>query len=215
MHSVEEIVVSAMDGIEKAYEKKNIDFAVSLRTDKAIEEKQPYMLLNIVEYPNKILRKISKEVNSFDKNLHRLLDSMYPIMMNTNGIGLAAIQVAHPVRALILNIPDEDGEQPKENLIEIINPIITHKNGESIYQEGCLSVPHFYEDIKRFETITINYQDRDSNTKILEADGLLSIAIQHEMDHLEGILFIDKLPYSRRKKFEKEYKRMQKEKKNA
>ena len=173
------------------------------------------MNLAIVEYPDKKLREISKEVISFDDKLHNLLDAMYPMMMNTNGIGLAAIQVAHPVRALILNIPDEDGEQPKENLIEIINPVITHKDGESVYQEGCLSVPHFYEDVKRFETITINYQDRDANTKTIEADGLLAIAIQHEMDHLEGVLFIDKLSYSRRKKFEKEYKRMQKEKKSS
>lgn len=173
------------------------------------------MNLSIVEYPDKKLREISKEVEDFNESLHKLLDAMYPIMMNTNGIGLAAIQVAHPIRALILNIPDEDGEQPKENLLEIINPLVTHKNGESVYQEGCLSVPHFYEDVKRFETITINYQDRDANTITLEADGLLAIAIQHEMDHLEGILFIDKLPYSRRKKFDKEYKRMQKEKKNS
>jgi len=173
------------------------------------------MNLTIVEYPDKKLREISQEVVSFDEKLHKLLDAMYPMMMNTNGIGLAAIQVAHPVRALILNIPDEDGEQPKENLIEIINPVITYQDGESIYQEGCLSVPQFYEDVKRFETVTINYQDRDANTKTIEADGLLAIAIQHEMDHLEGILFIDKLSYSRRKKFEKEYKRMQKEKKSS
>ena len=171
------------------------------------------MKLTIVEYPDKKLREISKEVISFDEKLHKLLDAMYPFMMETNGIGLAAIQVAHPFRALVLNIPDEDGEQLDENLIEIINPVITHKDGESVYQEGCLSVPHFYEDVKRFETISIDYQDRDGNRKTIDADGLLAIAIQHEIDHLEGILFIDKLSYSRRKKFEKEYKKMQKEKK--
>jgi len=173
------------------------------------------MKLTIVEYPDRRLRQKSAEVKNFDKKLHTLLDAMYPLMMDTNGIGLAAIQVAHPVRALILNIPDEDGEQAKENLLEIINPVITHKDGETLYQEGCLSVPKFYEDIKRFETVTINYQDRDANTKTLEADGLLAIAIQHEIDHLEGVLFIDKLSYARRKKFEKEYKRMQKERKNS
>lgn len=173
------------------------------------------MQLTIVEYPNKKLREISKEVKVFDEKLHNLLDAMYPIMIDTNGIGLAAIQVAHATRALVLNIPDEEGEQPRENLLEIINPIITHKNGETVYQEGCLSVPKFYEDVSRYETLTINYQDRHGNTKILEADGLLSIAIQHEMDHLEGILFIDKLSYARRKKFEKEYKRMLKEKKSS
>jgi peptide deformylase len=171
------------------------------------------MKLEIVEYPDKRLREVSKEVKVFDEKLHKLLDAMNPLMINTNGIGLAAIQVAHPIRALILNIPDEDGEQPPENLLEIINPVIVEKSGETTYQEGCLSVPQFYEDIKRFEKVTINYQDRHGNTKRLEADGLLAIAIQHEMDHLEGILFIDKLSYARRKKFEKEYKKIQKERK--
>ncbi len=173
------------------------------------------MNLSIVEYPDKRLREKSCEVKEFDDSLHKLLDAMNPLMMNTNGIGLAAIQVAHPIRALILNIPDEEGEQPPENLIEIINPVMTHKSGETTYQEGCLSVPQFYEDVKRYENIVINYQDRYGNTKVLDADGLLAIAIQHEMDHLDGVLFIDKLSYSRRKKFEKEYKRMQKEKKQA
>jgi peptide deformylase len=171
------------------------------------------MKLNIVEYPDKRLREKSREVKLFDEKLHQLLDAMNPFMIDTNGIGLAAIQVAHPIRVLVLNIPNEDGEQPPENLLEIINPVLVKKSGETTYQEGCLSVPQFYEDIKRCDTVTINYQDRDGNTKTLEADGLLAIAIQHEMDHLEGILFIDKLSYARRKKFEKEYKRLQKERK--
>jgi len=168
--------------------------------------------LKIVEYPDKKLKEKSVEVKSFDTLLHKLLDAMYPLMLETNGIGLAAIQVAHAKRVLIINIPNEDGEQPKENLIEMINPVLTKKEGDAVYQEGCLSVPGFYEDVNRFDTVCVSYQDRDGNTKILETDGLLSIAIQHEMDHLEGILFIDKLSYARRKKFEKEYKRMIKKK---
>jgi len=171
------------------------------------------MKLNIVTYPDKILRKKSLAVESFDEDLHDLLDAMYPFMMQTNGIGLAAIQVAHPKRVLIINIPDEDDVQSDENLIEMINPVITQKSGTTSYQEGCLSVPSFYEDINRFEEIRINFQDRFGSTKTLDANGLLSIAIQHEMDHLDGILFIDKLSYSRRKKFEKEYKKYQKENK--
>jgi len=171
------------------------------------------MKLKIVEYPNKKLREKSTKVESFDAKLHKLLDGMYEIMMSSNGIGLAAIQVAHTKEVLILNLPDEEGNQPKENLLEIINPIVSDKSGETVYQEGCLSVPGFYEDIKRFDKLHLKYQDRDGNEKTLIAEGLLSIAIQHEIDHLNGILFIDKLPYSRRKKFEKEYKRAQKEKK--
>jgi len=173
------------------------------------------MKLEIVVYPNKILREKSKKVEKFDKELHDLLDAMYPMMMESNGIGLAAIQVAHAKQVLILNIPDENDEQTEESLLEIINPIITNTSGQTSYQEGCLSVPTFYEDINRHELITVNYQDRYGNTKTMEADGLLSIAFQHEMDHLNGILFIDKLSYSRRKKFEKEYKKMLKEKKSS
>ena len=173
------------------------------------------MNLKIVEYPDKKLKEKSKKVDKFDGSLHNLLDAMNPIMINTNGIGLAAIQVGVAQEILILNIPDEDGEQPSDNLIEMINPVLTNLQGETTYQEGCLSVPSFYEDINRYETLSVSYQDRDGNTQYLEADGLLSIAIQHECDHLNGILFIDKLASSRRRKFEKEYKKMLKEKKNS
>jgi len=173
------------------------------------------MKLKIVEYPDKKLKEKSIKIENFNDELYALLDAMYPIMMNTNGIGLAAIQVAHAKQVLILNIPQEDGEQPKENLLEIINPKVLKKSGETTYQEGCLSVPSFYEDIKRYDKISIEFQDRDGNLKSLDADGLLSIAIQHEMDHLDGILFIDRLSASRRRKFEKEYKRMLKDKKKA
>ncbi|MBN2783014.1 MAG: peptide deformylase [Campylobacterales bacterium] len=173
------------------------------------------MRLNIVEYPDKRLKEKSIEVKSFDANLHELLDAMNIMMLESNGIGLAAIQVDYAIRALILNIPDEDGAQPIENLMEIINPVVLKTDGKTVYQEGCLSVPKFYEDVERFETISIKYQNRFGEEKTLDADGLLSIAIQHEMDHLNGILFIDKLSYSRRKKFEKEYKKLQKEKKKG
>jgi peptide deformylase len=173
------------------------------------------MKLQIVEYPDKLLREKSKEVEVFDDKLHKLLDAMYPFMIETNGIGLAAIQVAHPIRALLLNIPDEEGEQHPEDLLEIINPKILRADGETVYQEGCLSVPQFYEDVKRHDSITLEYQDRYGEKQTLEAQGLLAIAIQHEIDHLEGILFIDRLSYARRKKFEKEYKKFLKERKKA
>ncbi|MDX9814479.1 MAG: peptide deformylase [Sulfurimonas sp.] len=171
------------------------------------------MDLEIVEYPDKSLRRVCSEVECFDGSLHRLLDAMYIKMLQSNGIGLAAIQVNHPIRALIINIPDEDGVQDEKDLLEIINPRIVFKDGTITYQEGCLSVPNFYEDIERFDKVILEYQNRDAELKTLEADGLLSVAIQHELDHLNGVLFIDKLSYSRRKKFEKEYKKAQKAKK--
>ncbi|MEO1954308.1 MAG: peptide deformylase [Campylobacterales bacterium] len=173
------------------------------------------MKLNIVEYPDRRLKEKSVEVTKFDDKLSDLLDSMYKIMIDSNGIGLAAIQVAHAKQLLLINLPDENDKQHKEDLLEIINPVILEQSGETTYQEGCLSVPKFYEDIKRYEKIKLKYQDRDGKEHTLDADGLLSIAIQHEIDHLNGILFIDKLSYSRRKKFEKEYKKMLKERKKA
>ena len=97
--------------------------------------------------------------------------------------------------------------QRKEDLLEIINPKILRKEGEIIYQEGCLSVPGYYEDVKRAEFITLEYQDRFGQRQELEADGLLSVAIQHEMDHLDGHLFIERIGYNKRKKFDKEYKK--------
>jgi len=173
------------------------------------------MKLPVVVYPDKRLKIISEEVNEFDTELHTLLDDMYETMMESNGIGLAAIQIAVPKRILLLCIPDEEGEQHYDDLLEIINPVISQEQGSIVYQEGCLSVPSFYEDIERYEKLTLSYQDRHGNQKSLEAESLLSVAIQHEIDHLDGKLFIEKLSYMRRKKFEKEYKRLQKSKKQA
>ena len=173
------------------------------------------MKLPIVTYPDKRLKQISEPVDVFDEALHTFLDDMYETMMASNGIGLAAIQVDRPIQVLIVNLPDEEGEQHKEDLLEVINPRIVNSEGSTFYQEGCLSVPGFYEEVPRHETITLAYHDRHGNEKTLEADGLLSIALQHEIDHLQGKLFIEKLSYSRRKKFEKEYKRLQKERKNT
>lgn len=171
------------------------------------------MLLPIITYPNKLLKNASDDVVQFDAQLHTFLDNMYETMMHSNGIGLAAIQVAMPIRALILCIPDEEGNQNPSNVLEIINPRIVNPNGKTTYQEGCLSVPGFYEDIERYETLTLHYHNRHGVECTLHADELLSIAIQHEMDHLDGKLFIDHLSYSRRKKFEKEHKKALKEKK--
>jgi peptide deformylase len=171
------------------------------------------MLLPIITYPNKLLKNVSDDVVLFDSQLHAFLDNMYETMIHSNGIGLAAIQVAMPIRALILCIPDEEGNQDPSNILEIINPRILNASGKTTYQEGCLSVPGFYEDIERHESLTLHYHNRHGAECTLQADELLSIAIQHEMDHLNGKLFIDYLSYNRRKKFEKEHKKALKEKK--
>lgn len=169
------------------------------------------MILEIIHYPNKILRKTSQEINKFDSSLHNFLDSMYETMIANNGVGLAAIQVAKPLRALIVNIPrEEDNEQHKDDLLEIINPVILQCEGEILWNEGCLSVPGFYEEISRFSQIKIRYQDRLGTMCEGVFNDFMAVAIQHEMDHLNGILFVDKLPLLKRKKFEKELKKNKK-----
>ncbi len=173
------------------------------------------MLREIVVYPDRRLKLISKEVVSFDGALHDLLDDMYDTMIAKNGVGLAAIQVGVDLRALIINIPLEEKEgkesQPKENTLEMINPVIIEADGKEKFQEGCLSIPGFYEDIERAKHVRVEYYDRDGNKQTIEDDDFLAIAMQHEIDHLEGKVFIEKLSYIKRKKFEKEWKRKLKE----
>ncbi|GHR16707.1 peptide deformylase [Helicobacter pylori] len=171
-------------------------------------------LLEIIHYPSKTLRTISKEVVSFDSKLHQQLDDMHETMIASEGIGLAAIQVGLPLRMLIINLPQEDGVQHKEDCLEIINPKFIETKGSMMYREGCLSVPGFYEEVERFEKVKIEYQNRFAEVKILEASELLAVAIQHEIDHLNGVLFVDKLSILKRKKFEKELKELNKNPKN-
>ncbi len=165
------------------------------------------MIREIITYPNKILKEKSKEVELFDEALHTLLDDMYETMIIKNGIGLAAIQIAQAQNVLIINLPNQEDEQKKDDLIEIINPRILEYRGSTLYTEGCLSVPEFYEDVERAEWIRVTYHDRNGKLIEKEYDGLMAIALQHEMDHLKGELFIEKLSFLKRKKFEKEWKK--------
>ena len=170
------------------------------------------MVREVITYPNKLLRTKSKDVQNFDEELHTLLDDMYETMMDQSGVGLAAIQVAIPLNVLIINLPNDEDFQDKDDLIEAINPVITHKNGEQIFTEGCLSVPGYSEDIKRAEHIVVEYFDRNGEKQKMEAEGFLAVAWQHEMEHLDGHLFIENLSILKRKKFEKEWKKKLKDK---
>ncbi|RLA71112.1 MAG: peptide deformylase [Epsilonproteobacteria bacterium] len=173
------------------------------------------MVREIVVYPDKRLKLISKEIKSFNGALHDLLDDMYDTMCACNGVGLAAIQIGVDLRALVINVPleAEEGEQdqPKENTLEMINPVIVEQDGSEKFQEGCLSVPGIYEDIERAKHVKVEYFDREGNKQIIEDDNFLAVAIQHEIDHLDGKVFIEKLSYVKRKRFEKEWKRRLKE----
>ena len=151
------------------------------------------MVKEILVYPNKVLREKSKDVTSFDPSLHTLLDDMYDTMVSREGIGLAAIQIGVALNVLIINLVDEEGIQKPENLFEIINPHIVEKNGLTTYQEGCLSVPGYYDDVERASHIKVIYFDREGKKYEEEFMDLMAIAVQHEMDHLKGRVFVDHL----------------------
>jgi len=171
------------------------------------------MVREVITYPNKLLRLKSKDVEKFDSELHTLLDDMYETMIAQNGVGLAAIQVAVPLNVLVINLPNEEDIQDKNDLIEAINPVITHKDGTQVFTEGCLSVPGFSEDVTRAEHIIVEYFNRFGEKQTMESEGFLAVAWQHEMEHLSGHLYIENLSIIKRKKFEKEWKKRIKDKK--
>ena len=171
------------------------------------------MVQDVVIYPDKRLKTVSNEVTQFNEALHTLLDDMYETMVEKKGVGLAAIQIGIAKRVLIINLPednDDDTVVKKEDTLEIINPVLVSKKGTCKNQEGCLSVPGFYEDVERFKHIVLEYQNRHGEKQVIENKDFLAVAIQHEIDHLDGKVFIEKLSILKRKKFEKEWKKRQK-----
>ena len=145
----------------------------------------------ILTEPNKILRTVSEPVKKVGEEERRLMDDMLETMYAAPGIGLAAIQIGIPKRIIVLDI--SKGENKKEPMY-FVNPVIKNKNSKkATYEEGCLSVPDQFAEIERPNSCEVEYLDYEGNKKLLKASGLLATCIQHEMDHLEGILFIDYL----------------------
>ena len=145
----------------------------------------------ILTEPNSLLRQVSKPVEKVGKAERDLMDDMLDTMYSANGIGLAAIQVGVPKRIIVMDISkDENKKEPRY----FVNPVIKNKDPiKSTYEEGCLSVPNQFAEIDRPSKCEVDYLDYNGEKKILKAEGLLATCIQHEMDHLEGILFIDYL----------------------
>ena len=164
----------------------------------------------ILTEPNKILRQISKSVDKVTKEEQMLMDDMLETMYQANGIGLAAIQIGIPKRIIVMDIAKKD---EKKNPMYFVNPIIKNKNNDlSTYEEGCLSVPDQFAEVDRPSTCEVEYLDYNGEKKILKATGLLATCIQHEMDHLEGILFIDYLSKLKKSMI---IKKLSKQKKNS
>ncbi len=145
----------------------------------------------ILTEPDSFLRQKSKKVELVNDEISFLINDMLETMYDAPGIGLAAIQIGVPKRVIVIDLSKNDEEK---NPLHFINPeIITKSDNDAVYEEGCLSVPGQYAEINRPDKCKIKYLDFEGNEKILEAEGLLATCIQHEMDHLEGILFIDHL----------------------
>ena len=145
----------------------------------------------IITEPNKILRQKSIEIESVGKEEQKLMDDMLDTMYDANGIGLAAIQIGVPKRIIVMDIAKNE---EKRSPLYFVNPVIKNKHSElSTYEEGCLSVPNYFAEIDRPKKCDVEYLDYNGEKKILNAEGLLATCIQHEMDHLEGVLFIDYL----------------------
>jgi peptide deformylase len=153
-------------------------------------------ILPIIETPDPRLRTISTPVEAVDGELQTLIDDMFETMYAAPGIGLAAIQVGVPKRLLVIDLQEQEGEdgKPIKEPRVFINPEILETSDEQqVYSEGCLSVPDQYADVERPAVIRARWQDREGKTYEEQLEGLLAICLQHEMDHLEGILFIDHL----------------------
>jgi peptide deformylase len=145
-------------------------------------------LLTILNYPDPRLHTVAKPVTTFDANLKRLVQDMKETMYAAPGIGLAATQVNHHVQLIVI-----DTSKEQNDLLVLINPKILSQSGTQTYEEGCLSVPGIYETVSRAEQIKVEAYDVDGKKFTLDADGLLSVCIQHEMDHLKGKVFVEYL----------------------
>lgn len=156
-------------------------------------------ILEILEYPDSRLRTIAKPVKSFNQELSRLINDMFETMYDAPGIGLAATQVDKHIQLIVIDISEESNDP-----MVFINPEISVLEGElEKMQEGCLSVPGFYEDVERIEHVLIKALDRTGKPFELEATGLLAVCIQHEMDHLNGKLFVDYISALKRNRIKK------------
>ena len=154
--------------------------------------------LKILEFPDPRLRKKAARVEVVDDALRQLIDDMFETMYDAPGIGLAATQVDVHRRVLVADVSSE-----KDEPWVLINPVITAQDGVEVTEEGCLSVPGYYEEVERAERVRVRYLDRDGNEVESEFDGLLAVCVQHEMDHLEGKLFVDYLSEAKRQRIRK------------
>jgi peptide deformylase len=154
-------------------------------------------ILPIITAPDPRLKIVSKAVESVDDDIRALLDDLLETMHDAVGIGLAAVQVGIDKRVIVIQLPDGEGEEGET--LELINPrIVWSSEQDGVHEEGCLSLPEYFAEVIRPDEIKIKYLDRQGAERELEAADLLAVCIQHEMDHLEGVLFVDHISAVRR-----------------
>ena len=165
-------------------------------------------LLNIHIYPDPVLRQRAVPVDMVDRSIRKLIDDMAETMYDAPGIGLAANQVGKTLRVIVIDLQKEDYHH---GLIALVNPRIIAESGTIIWEEGCLSIPDYYSTVKRSEKVTVEGLDPDGKRIEIHAEGLLAVALQHEIDHLNGKLFIDHLNPIKRDLFKRRWKKRQRQ----
>ena len=163
-------------------------------------------LLTILRYPDKRLRTKAAPVDVVDEEINSILDDMLETMYDAPGIGLAATQVNIHRQMVVIDVTEE-----KNDPLVLINPVITHKEGEEVSEEGCLSVPAYYAEVKRANTVTVKALNRKGEEFEIDTDGLLAVCIQHELDHLKGKLFVDYLSPLKQKRLQKKLLKQEKQ----
>ena len=168
-------------------------------------EEKIMALLNILQYPDERLHTVAKPVEQVDKRIQKLVADMFETMYEARGIGLAATQVDVHERVVVMDLT-EDRSEPRV----FINPVIVEKDGETTYEEGCLSVPGIYDTVTRAERVKVEALNEKGEKFTLEADGLLAICVQHELDHLMGIVFVERLSQLKQGRIKTKLKKRQK-----
>ena len=160
-------------------------------------------LLTVHTYPDPALKRKAVMVTVFDSGLAKIADSMLETMYKEHGIGLASVQVGVLKQLVVIDLKSGEEDTSLREPRIFVNPRITERSGETVTEEGCLSVIEFRAEVKRSERVSLKYQDLKGKSQKLDADGLLAVCLQHELDHLQGILFIDHLPLLKQKMVKK------------
>ncbi|MBF0238147.1 MAG: peptide deformylase [SAR324 cluster bacterium] len=164
-------------------------------------------VMKIYTFPDKVLKQVAEPVTTFDTSLRELAESMLETMYESEGIGLAANQVGILQRIIVIDINSGNEDTSTREPYVLINPVIEEKSGDITYEEGCLSVVEYRAEVPRFRQIKVAYQDLEGKPQTMNADELKAVCLQHELDHLDGILFIDHLPLLKQKMVKKHLKK--------